>query len=106
MLHHLVSHALPLAHGEWLEMFRLFEGVVLRDESFRTVSLGSVPKVLAEIRVVIVDEDDGVGLHFVPFNEQNHDYPHLTNHFAPPAMEVFLLATWGTMALQVWRTVS
>ena len=73
MLHHLVSHALPLAHGEWLEMFRLFEGVVLRDESLRTVSLGSVPKVLAEIRVVIVDEDDGVGLHFVPFNEQNHD---------------------------------
>ena len=76
MLNHLVTHALPLAHGEWLEMFRLFEGVVLCDESFRDVSLGTVPIVLAVIRVMIVDPDDGVGLNFVPFNEQNHDYPH------------------------------
>ena len=68
ILHHLVSHALPLAHREWLKMLRLFEGVVLLDESFGIVSLGFVPIIFAEIRVVIVDEDDSVGLDFVPFN--------------------------------------
>ena len=68
ILHHLVSHTLPLAHRERLKMFRLLECVVLLDESFRIVSLRFVPIVFAEIRVVIVDEDDSVGLDLVPFN--------------------------------------
>lgn len=103
VLHHFVAHALSLAHREWLKMLGLFEGVVFLDESVGIVSLGFVPVVLAEIRVVVVDEDDGVGLHFVPFLITKSLAQKLIylSTLPQPAMEVFLLATWGTMALQV-----
>ena len=70
VLHHLVTHALPLAHGEGLEVFGLLESVILLDEPLRVVTLGCVPKLLTEVHVVIVDKDDSVCVNFVSFNEK------------------------------------
>ena len=73
VLHHLVTHALPLAHGEGLEVFGLLESVILLDEPLRVVTLGCVPELLTEVHVVIVDKDDSVCVNFVSFNEKNNE---------------------------------
>ena len=69
VLHHLVTHALPLAHGEGLEVFGLLESVILLDEPLRVVTLGCIPKLLAEVHVVIVDKDDSICVNLVSYKK-------------------------------------
>ena len=69
VLHHLVTHALPLAHGEGLEVFGLLESVIILDKPPRVVTLGWVPKLLTEVHVVIVDKDDSVCVNLVSYKK-------------------------------------
>ena len=60
VLHHLVAHARPFSVGEGREVRRSLEDSIT-EEPGGVVELGLFPGLLAEVLVVVVDKDDGVG---------------------------------------------
>ena len=67
-MHHLVSHARALAHGERGEMVGLTEGPRAGQKATGLVLLWLLPKLLRHVETVVVDEDHGVFGNEVAFN--------------------------------------
>ena len=93
VLHHLVTHALPLAHGEGLEVFGLLESVIILDKPPRVVTLGCIPKLLAEVHMVIVDKDDSICVNLVSYKKMSScgSFLHLINVLLYSAQNIFLV---------------